>query len=142
MSKLYNIYINLKQEDSETLYLFKSGAFYIFLDEDAKIINNIFDLKLTNLNSEIVKCGFPTNSLQKYLKILNCTKYNIKIIDTTSNTLFNVKEFTINNDNINLLKTISTINEDNLSIKDAYEFITTIKNNAIEILKGVNKYEN
>ena len=141
MSKLYNIYINLKQEDSETLYLFKSGAFYIFLDEDAKIINNVLDLKLTNLNTEIVKCGFPANSLQKYLKILGCTKYNIKIIDNTSNTSFKVKEFTMNNNNIDLLKTISNVNEENLSVKDAYEFITNIKHSAIEVLKGVNANE-
>ena len=46
MSKLFDIYKNLKQEDSKTLFLFKSGIFYIFLDEDAKIINNLLDLNL------------------------------------------------------------------------------------------------
>ena len=101
MSKLFDIYKNLKQEDSKTLFLFKSGIFYIFLDEDAKIINNLLDLKLTNLNTQIVKCGFPANSLQKYLKLLSFTDYNIKIIDNSSNTSFKVKDFTMNNDNIN-----------------------------------------
>ena len=32
MSKLVNLYQTLKEKDSETLYLFKSGIFYIFLD--------------------------------------------------------------------------------------------------------------
>ena len=123
MSKLFDIYKNLKQEDSKTLFLFKSGIFYIFLDEDAKIINNLLDLKLTNLNTQIVKCGFPANSLQKYLKLLSFTDYNIKIIDNSSNTSFKVKDFTMNNDNIDLLKTISNVNEENLSVKDAYDFI-------------------
>ena len=124
MSKLFNIYQNLKQEDSETLYLFKSGIFYIFIDNDAKIVHDLLDLKLTNLNTEIVKCGFPENSLQKYLKLLGLTKYNVKIIDNTSNTSFKVKDFTMNTSNIDLLKTLSSVNENNLSVKDAYEFIT------------------
>ena len=141
MSKLFDIYKNLKQEDSKTLFLFKSGIFYIFLDEDAKIINNLLDLKLTNLNTQIVKCGFPANSLQKYLKLLSFSDYNIKIIDNSSNTSFKVKDFTMNNDNIDLLKTISNVNEENLSVKDAYDFITNIKHNAIKILKGAEENE-
>ena len=141
MSKLFDIYKNLKQEDSKTLFLFKSGIFYIFLDEDAKIINNLLDLKLTNLNTQIVKCGFPANSLQKYLKLLSFTDYNIKIIYNSSNTSFKVKDFTMNNDNIDLLKTISNVNEENLSVKDAYDFITNIKHNAIKILKGAEENE-
>lgn len=141
MSKLFEIYKKLKQNDNETLYLFKSGIFYIFLDNDAKIINKTFGLKLTNLNDKIVKCGFPSNSLQKYIGLLGSTNYKIKIIDNSSNTSFKVKDFTMNNNNIDLLKTISNVNEENLSVKDAYEFITNIKHSAIEVLKGVNENE-
>ena len=141
MSKLFEIYKNLKQNDNETLNLFKSGIFYIFLDNDAKIINKTFGLKLTNLNDKIVKCGFPSNSLQKYIGLLGSTNYKIKIIDNSSNTSFKLKDFTMNNNNIDLLKTISNVNEENLSVKDAYEFITNIKHSAIEVLKGVNENE-
>lgn len=137
MSKLFDMYKNLKQEDAETLYLFKAGLFYIFLDEDAKIISDLFDLKLTNLNAEIVKCGFPGNALDRYLKILNATSYNIRIIDNSTSTSFNMKDFALNNSNIDLLKTISNVDVDNLSVKEAYDFIANIKNNAIEMLKGV-----
>ena len=77
MSKLFDVYKRLKKEDSETLYLFKSGIFYIFLDEDAKTINKFYNLKLTYLNAEIVKCGFPLNSLQKYLYLFNNFPYKI-----------------------------------------------------------------
>ena len=138
MSKLFEIYKNLKQNDNETLYLFKSGIFYIFLDNDAKIINKAFGLKLTNLNDKTVKCGFPSNSLQKYIRLLSSANYKIKIIDNSTNTSFKLKDFIISADNLELLKTISNVNEDNLSIKDAFEFISNIKNNAIKILKGVN----
>lgn len=138
MSKLFEIYKKLKQNDNETLYLFKSGIFYIFLDNDAKIINKAFGLKLTNLNDKTVKCGFPSNSLQKYIRLLSSANYKIKIIDNSTNTSFKLKDFIISADNLELLKTISNVNEDNLSIKDAFEFISNIKNNAIKILKGVN----
>ena len=141
MSKLFEIYKNLKQNDNETLYLFKSGIFYIFLDNDAKIINKAFGLKLTNLNDKTVKCGFPSNSLQKYIRLLSSANYKIKIIDNSTNTSFKFKDFIISADNLELLKTISNVNEDNLSIKDAFEFISNIKNNAIKILKGVNENE-
>lgn len=141
MSKLFEIYKNLKQNDNETLYLFKSGIFYIFLDNDAKIINKAFGLKLTNLNDKTVKCGFPSNSLQKYIRLLSSANYKIKIIDNSTNTSFKLKDFIISADNLELLKTISNVNEDNLSIKDAFEFISNIKNNAIKILKGVNENE-
>ena len=104
MSKLFNLYKSLKQQDDKTLYLFKSGIFYIFIDNDAKIVNTLLNLKLTNLNTEVVKCGFPVNSLSKYLKLLKLSNYNIKIVDTISNTSCNIKDFSINTDNLNLLK--------------------------------------
>ena len=39
MSKIYNEYLRLKKDDSNKLYLFKSGKFYIFLGEDCDLIN-------------------------------------------------------------------------------------------------------
>lgn len=59
MSKLYEKYKSLKSENNDKLYLFKSGIFYIFLDEDAKKMSNFLNLKLTNLNESICKCRFP-----------------------------------------------------------------------------------
>ena len=55
------------------------------------------DLKLTNLNDKIVKCGFPSNSLKKYLKLLSMTKYKIKIIDTTNTTSYTISDYDLNN---------------------------------------------
>lgn len=138
MSKLFDIYKNLKQEDAETLYLFKSGIFYIFLDEDAKIINNLLDLKLTNLNTEIVKCGFPANSLDKYLHLLNLTNYTIKIIDTASYTSYTLQEYTLDTEVFDLLLDISNINEEHLSITEAYKFIKSIKTLSNKILDNNN----
>lgn len=65
MSKLYNQYVILKVNNPNKFFLFKSGIFFIFLDEDAKIMSKVLNLKLSNLNADILKCGFPENSLDK-----------------------------------------------------------------------------
>ena len=135
MSKLFEIYKNLKQNDNETLYLFKSGIFYIFLDNDAKIINKILDLKLTNLNDKIVKCGFPSNSLKKYLKLLSMTKYKIKIIDTTNTTSYTISDYDLNNGIKELLLKISNINTENIS--EAYSLLNSFKDDALKIILKV-----
>lgn len=138
MSKLFDVYKRLKNEDSETFYLFKSGIFYIFLDEDAKTINKFYNLKLTYLNAEIVKCGFPLNSLQKYLNLFNNFPYKIKIIDNFNNdynTVFNINDFSMYNESVDLIKKISSVNVENLSIKEAFDFIYEIKSSALKILK-------
>ena len=46
MSKLYNKYETLKAKDLECIYLFLCGNFYISLDSDAIILNELFDMKL------------------------------------------------------------------------------------------------
>ena len=85
MSKLYEKYLELKNLNPSNLYLFKSGIFYIFLDEDAKKISPILNLKLNKLNENILKCGFPVNSLQKYISMLKNTNLDFRIIDNISN---------------------------------------------------------
>lgn len=58
MSKLYEKYSQLKRLDSSKYYLFQSGIFYIFIDQDAIFMSSALNLKLTHLNNEILKCGF------------------------------------------------------------------------------------
>ena len=81
MSKLYDNYLKLKQDDSSKMYLFESGKFYIFIDEDAKNISKITTLKLTNLTNDVLKCGFPSISIDKYLDIFNNLKLNIEVVN-------------------------------------------------------------
>lgn len=126
MSKLYKRYIMLKVENSECLYLFKSGIFYIFLDEDARIMSSKLNLKLTNLNSSIVKCGFPTSQLTKYLNLINSLDFKIRIIDSNNLISYSVEDY-LNNEKIeNLLNYISKIDCSNLSISQAYECLEYI----------------
>ena len=81
MSKLHDAYLSMKKKDKNTIILFKSGMFYIALENDARLVSSILDLKLTQLNLDIVKCSFHINSLDKYLKLLIKNNLNIKIIN-------------------------------------------------------------
>lgn len=81
MSKLHNAYLSMKKSDKDTIILFKSGMFYILLENDARLVSSILNLKLTQLNQDIVKCNFHVNSLDKYLKLLNKHNLNVKIVN-------------------------------------------------------------
>ena len=136
MSKLYNNYLELKKEENSYIYLFKSGIFYIALQEDAKVLSQKFGLKLTNLNDAIIKCGFPSNSIDKYISLFTNNNIKFKIIDSKINTSFSPTEYKQDTKTKELLNLINNTNPDLLSIKEAYSFIENIKDMAKEILVG------
>ena len=107
MSKIYLKYLKLKESNNLKYYLFKSGNFYIFIDEDAKKISSITTLCLTNLNNDIVKCGFPVNSINKYISIFNNLNIDIEII-------YNIEENSNNNINI-IIKKLKKIDIENIT---------------------------
>ena len=123
MSKLVETYSKLKEDNPNTILLFKQGIFFIALADDAQKLSNSFGFKLTYLNSETLKCGFPCSNIDKYLNKFNNMNLEIRIID--SNTLYRPNEYSINNN-------IKKINVDTLSISESYEFIE-------ELQKEVNK---
>jgi len=133
MSKLYQKYLSLKEKEKQTLYLFKNGIFYIFLDEDAKIMSPILELKLTNFTPTILKCGFPTSTLNKYLCKIKSTNYNIQIIDTAENTSYTPKNYNLSIEVSNLINKILSITPENLSIKDSYLLIDELIKQAKKI---------
>ena len=45
MSKLLEMYVNLKKQDPNTLFLFKSGIFYLAIDKDANQLSELLGLK-------------------------------------------------------------------------------------------------
>ena len=117
MSKLYEVYKKLKNDDSDTVYLFRSGIFYIALDADA-----IF---LTNLNPSVVKCGFPSASLDKYVSLFKSNNINFKIVE--QNTVFSAEEYNGNKKTSDIINLIKNVNVDSLSVGDAYKFIENLK---------------
>lgn len=135
MSKSYNSYLSMKKTDKDTILLFKSGIFYILLDNDARLVSSILNLKLTQLNSDVVKCGFPISSLDKYLHLLIKYNLNVKIIDLSSNTVYNPDEFAYNSETDSLLLELSKLDVDNLSIKEAYSKLEDFNQQANKILE-------
>ena len=128
MSKLYDTYKNLKLCENNYIYLFKSGIFYILLADDAKRVSLSLGLKLTKFNDEVLKCGFPISAKDKYFQLLKNHNFDFKIID--NNTSYNICEYTVKNGFQEMLDTILKVDTNNLSIKEAYEFIYKIKNMA------------
>ena len=133
MSKMYKRYLELKQKNSSNIYLFKSGIFYVFLQDDAKLMCNILNLRLTNLNENVLKCGFPVNNLNKYLDLIKSLGYEIYIVDSLVDDAIPTKNYLLNSSIKGLINKMSSIDVDSLSIKEAYSLIGSLKLEAIKI---------
>ena len=114
------IYKNLKSQEPNLIYLFKTGIFYLFLDNDAKTVAPILNLKLTNLNQSTLKCRFPCSSYDKYSVLFKMHDLKIKIIETDNKIMYNLKDYNANVMIRNLLESIKSINIDTFSISDVF----------------------
>lgn len=92
------------------------------------------NLKLTNLNSMVVKCGFPASQLDKYVDLIKKTNYPFKIIDLSENTAFLPNDYVLDSKINTLIEKIAEVNSYDLSISSAYEFIDEISKECQEIL--------
>lgn len=146
MSKLYEAYTQLKKTDSKTIYLFKSGIFFIALNEDAELLSNLFDLKINNLTTTVVKAGFPCNSYEKYCKLFKTHNLTVKIVDMESFTKRNFKEYSQSQSLVEIIDKLNKVDPNNLSITEAYKFIEDLKEKVIKIWKEkeiyIQKYAN
>ena len=60
--KIKEVYLDIKNKNANYLLFIKSGMFYNAFDEDANIINLIFEYKISNN-----KIGFPVNNINKVM---------------------------------------------------------------------------
>lgn len=124
MSKLYKNYVSLKVQDCSKYYLFKCGLFFIFLDEDARTMSSVLGLKLTNLTPTIQKCGFPCNSLEKYLNLLENTPYNIHIVSSEDLYISTpAANYFANKELEKILNDFIEVDIDTLSISEAFDLL-------------------
>lgn len=138
MSKLYSKYLSLKKENDSTIYLFKSGIFYLFIEDDAKTMSPLLQLKLSNLSPTVFKCGFPVTSLEKYLPLLEKLGKKIEIIDLEKNLMLPPKEFVLTQEIRNFIFYLSSQDSNTLSIKEAYSFIDEVVTQSKNFLEGIN----
>lgn len=80
MIVLKNMYDLYKLKYENYILLFKSGNFYVSLNNDALVLNKIMGYKIIQ-NKELLKIGFPISSLNKVLKVLEDKNVNYLIID-------------------------------------------------------------
>ena len=88
--------MNLKEKDKTKKYLVKSGKFYIYLDDDAREVNKVTTLKLTSFGSG-VKCGFPINSLEKYLGIFENIGMDVVVVESFQDIINEVNSMNLDN---------------------------------------------
>ena len=135
MSKLYSKYSELKNNNPSTLYLFKSGIFFIALQDDAKLLSEELNLRLTNLNEDIIKCGFPVSREEHYIRLLQAKELDFQIIDNTYGVVENYSDY-MNNDKLKaVIHKILDINFDEITFKEAYEILRSTNTSLKEIYK-------
>ena len=133
MSKLYEEYLKLKKDNNDVIYLFKSGIFYIALENDARTLNEKLGFKLTNLNENVVKCGFPQQKLDTYINIIKNLEFNVEIIDSKYEKIGNYSDYLNNNKLKDVITQILNTDMDNISFRDSFYFLEKIKKEIEEI---------
>lgn len=130
MSKLFNQYKALKENNQDKIYLFKSGIFYIAIDNDARYLSDKIGFKLTNLNETIKKCGFPISRIDYYKKIFDIGNINYELIEDNQITV-DLKNKDLNK----LIKNIANLDFDNITYKQAFEILQDTSNEIKQICK-------
>ena len=123
MSKLYKSYEKLKEKDQQKIYIFKSGMFYICLEDDAKKISEIFGFKITKLNENIVKAGFPISRLDYYVEQLKNRKILFEIVDHDYSKIENYEDYINNNKLKRIIQNIEKIDLNNITLVDIQNFM-------------------
>ena len=136
MSKLYDNFVNLKGSNKDKIYLFKSGIFFIALNEDATKLSEIFGFKITNLNDTVTKCGFPAKRIEYYSSLLDKMNIDFELIDSNSKKIENSSEY-ISNLNFNsIIDKLVKIDFDNITCKEAFDILYDLSLKSKEILNS------
>lgn len=122
MSKLFDKYKTLKEIDKDKIYLFKSGIFYIALDKDAEFLSNTIGFKLTPLNEQVQKCGFPVNRIDYYKRIFDIGNINYEIVND-NNVSINIETIQQDERLLAVINKLATIDFDNITYKQAFEIL-------------------
>lgn len=85
----------LQQKDKGKIVLVNTGSFYIARGKDAVLLNKLLGLKVTCMETEVCKVGFPITSLEKYLKLIKEKEYSYIVynFDNTNAKLSVIREY-------------------------------------------------
>ena len=134
MSKLYSKYLEQKALNPNELYLFKSGIFYMALNEDANRLSDALSLKVTNITDKLYKCCFPVSKSDYYFKTLESLSIDYKIIDPSQNVVLNYAEYKDNERFNGIITNLLKLNK--TSFQDAYIILTNTIHDLKQILEN------
>ena len=136
MSKLYSKYLEQKALNPNELYLFKSGIFYMALNEDANRLSDALSLKVTNITEKLYKCCFPVSKSDYYFKTLESLNINYKIIDPSQNVVLNYAEYKDNERFNGIITNLLKLDLNKTSFQDAYIILTNTIHDLKQILEN------
>lgn len=136
MSKLYSKYLEQKALNPNILYLFKSGIFYIALNEDANRLSDALSLRVTNITDKIYKCCFPVSKSDFYFKTLESLNIDYKIIDPSQNVVLNYAEYKDNEKFNSIITNLIKLDLNKTSFQDAYIILTNTIHDLKQILEN------
>lgn len=136
MSKLYSKYLEQKALNPNELYLFKSGIFYMALNEDANRLSDALSLKVTNITDKLYKCCFPVSKSDYYFKTLESLSINYKIIDSSQNVVLNYAEYKDNERFNGIITNLLKLDLNKTSFQDAYIILTNTIHDLKQILEN------
>lgn len=136
MSKLYSKYLEQKALNPNELYLFKSGIFYMALNEDANRLSDALSLKVTNITDKLYKCCFPVSKSDYYFKTLESLSIDYKIIDPSQNVVLNYAEYKDNEKFNSIITNLLKLDLNKTSFQDAYIILTNTIHDLKQILEN------
>ena len=136
MSKLYSKYLEQKALNPNILYLFKSGIFYMALNEDANRLSDALSLRVTNITEKIYKCCFPVSKSDFYFKTLESLNIDYKIIDPSQNVVLNYAEYKDNEKFNSIITNLIKLDLNKTSFQDAYIILTNTIHDLKQILEN------
>ena len=136
MSKLYSKYLEQKALNPNELYLFKSGIFYMALNEDANRLSDALSLKVTNITDKLYKFCFPVSKSDYFFKTLESLSINYKIIDPSQNVVLNYAEYKDNERFNGIITNLLKLDLNKTSFQDAYIILTNTIHDLKQILEN------
>ena len=136
MSKLYSKYLEHKALNPNILYLFKSGIFYMALNDDANRLSDALSLRVTNITDKIYKCCFPVSKSDFYFKTLESLNIDYKIIDPSQNVVLNYAEYKDNEKFNSIITNLIKLDLNKTSYQDAYIILTNTVHDLKQILSN------
>ncbi len=130
---LKDVYNKYKLIYKNYIILIRNGNFYLALNDDSIVLNNIFKFKIVELKN-FIKCGFPLDSIYKVTDTLDDLNINYLIYD---NNITHKKKYTTNN----YLKYISKSNYILLKKIDNINNILKLNINSVHINNIINDIE-